>query len=1186
MPHTSGPRSGGRPRRGRTAPLAVLAVIAGLLSTPTAAAAQPAAEPAQPAAGPAQPAAEPAQPAVPAGGVGSSVVTLVTGDRIVVTTDAAGRRTTAPLPPATSAPATGGYVTVDTGADEYIVPVAALPYVGSTLDQSLFDVSRLAASGSPAASRLRVQGSGATVPALPGLRLAPVAPREAGGVLTAAGGAAFGQALARQWAADGAAWKHGSARSAAAGLFTGVDRISAPAAVTGPVLSPNFAMQTLTVHGIDRQGRPDNGDTVILVNADDPARFGVRFLRFVDGVAKASVPLGHYVLSVQFIGGDPADPLRVLTAEQYSVFRPEVTVSKQTTVTMDARRATVPVSITTPRPSVAKMTQIRFNRTLGNGDLVNFGAGTIAPDVAGRPGSTAATLFVQPNSDRVTAGDFHFSVYSRLADPAGGAAYTYDIQRPFTGLVPANLTMAITPAELATVDARYDSHVDDVVGSEVRFSQLPWESGGSRPTSLPVARPTHRTEYIEANPDIVWSQQTLPDVRHGSGLGLDRDRVYRRGQTDTQHWWGQPGQPGVRRPEYLDGQPFLMPADREGNVLNFTIFPFGDTAPEHTMPFDFGFEPGLVEQADYTLWEDGGQLATGPVLLGNQRIPVSARPADYRLRYDVARTAPWLRLSTRTTTDWTFHSSPAQGGGALPAGWLCGLTQATSCGVIPLLLPRYDLGVDAHSEAEPGSRMSVGLSFDRPAGAVAPTPRQVTLAATFDDGATWTDAVGTALGGGRFRFAYGNPATAASNGYVGLRLSATDGAGNGVTQTLLRAYGLRGAVAADPPVEPPADPPGAPDTAVHAACGPVAPDQARCFAQYRAASRQPRTAPGAAAALPDGYGPADLASAYGLAGPSRGARATVAVVDAFDNPNAEADLAIYRATYGLPPCTTANGCFRKIDARGGGTPPRPNSSWGLEISLDLDMVSAACPTCRIVLVEADDATLDSTAAAENTAAKTGAVVISNSFGTLESPLMDRYESAYRHRGVAIVASTGDRGFEPAHFPASYPDVIAVGGTSLTRDPHSHRGWTETAWSGAGSGCSAFTRKPSWQHDRHCPMRTVADVSAVADPQTGMAIYDTFDFDGWLVAGGTSASAPIIAGIAARSGNAAHLRDASGLYDRRDRGNLTDVVGGSNPGSGQDCGGDYLCTGLPGYDGPTGVGTPRGTAAFGGSWWTG
>jgi subtilase family serine protease len=181
---------------------------------------------------------------------------------------------------------------------------------------------------------------------------------------------------------------------------------------------------------------------------------------------------------------------------------------------------------------------------------------------------------------------------------------------------------------------------------------------------------------------------------------------------------------------------------------------------------------------------------------------------------------------------------------------------------------------------------------------------------------------------------------------------------------------------------------------------------------------------------------------------------------------------------------------------------------------------------------------------------------------------------YVHPGVPVVVSSGDYGFTTAQFPAVLQTSVAVGGTTLTAAAGTPRGWSETAWSGAGSGCSAYIPKPAWQHDNHCLMRTVADVSAVADPDTGLAIYDTFatsDYTstGWFQVGGTSLSSPLVAAMIARAGHAARYSSASSLY--ANQGAFTDVVGGSNG----YCGKDYLCTGKPGYDAPTGLGTPNG-----------
>ena len=345
-------------------------------------------------------------------------------------------------------------------------------------------------------------------------------------------------------------------------------------------------------------------------------------------------------------------------------------------------------------------------------------------------------------------------------------------------------------------------------------------------------------------------------------------------------------------------------------------------------------------------------------------------------------------------------------------------------------------------------------------------------------------------------------------------------------------------------------------------CAAAAPGYARCHAKVRTDL--------GALAVPSGYGPSDLQSAYNL-NASGGSGQTVAIVDAFDDPNAESDLAAYRSQFGLPACTTANGCFRKVDQSGGTHYPRRDSGWAQEISLDLDMVSAICPNCHILLVEATSNSFANLAAAVDRAAIMGANAISNSYGGSEYSTEVTDQSHYNHPGIAITVSSGDNGYG-VEFPAASQYVTAVGGTHLVRDG-SARGWNETVWSGAGSGCSAYISKPSWQTDSGCSRRTVADVSAVADPSTGVAVYDTFQTTGWLVFGGTSVSAPIIASVYALAGNASSVNYGSYSYSHTT--SLFDVTSGSN-GS---CGGSYLCTGTTGYDGPTGNGTPNGTGGF-------
>ncbi|MFL6074512.1 MAG: S8 family serine peptidase [Mycobacteriales bacterium] len=353
-----------------------------------------------------------------------------------------------------------------------------------------------------------------------------------------------------------------------------------------------------------------------------------------------------------------------------------------------------------------------------------------------------------------------------------------------------------------------------------------------------------------------------------------------------------------------------------------------------------------------------------------------------------------------------------------------------------------------------------------------------------------------------------------------------------------------------------------------AACATAPAGQVRCLAEYRSAG----TRPAAAGTAPAGYGPADLRSAYHL--PDTGGTGTIAIVDAFGYPTAEADLAAYRSQYGLPACTVASGCLTILNQRGDTTPlPAPQPGWAVETALDLDMASAACPACPLLLVQADDPAFADMGAAVDTAVAHGAAVVSNSYGASEFTGMDGYAAHYSHPGVPMLVASGDHGFSRANFPANLDSVIAVGGTSLTRAANA-RGWTEQAWSGSGSGCSAWIDKPAWQHDPNCDMRTTADISAVADPHTGVAVYDTFEVTepGWLVVGGTSAASPFVAGVIALSGHAGAVT-AERLYAEPSA--FFDVVGGSNG----YCGGDYLCTGLPGYDAPTGLGSPNGLTPF-------
>jgi subtilase family serine protease len=362
-------------------------------------------------------------------------------------------------------------------------------------------------------------------------------------------------------------------------------------------------------------------------------------------------------------------------------------------------------------------------------------------------------------------------------------------------------------------------------------------------------------------------------------------------------------------------------------------------------------------------------------------------------------------------------------------------------------------------------------------------------------------------------------------------------------------------------------------------CGPALPGTARCHSKLVVYGNGLQSGLQPFASSPSGFGPGDLQSAYNLKLPSAtaGSGMTVAIVDAYDDPYAASDLNVYRTHFGLPACTTATGCFTKVNQSGiAGNYPKANRGWAEEISLDLDMVSAICPNCHILLVEGTSATFSSLSAAEDTAAKLAANAISNSYGGSEWSGETSYDSHYNHPGVAITVSSGDSGYG-VQYPAASQYVTAVGGTSLYRASSANRlGWTETAWSGAGSGCSAYEPQQTWQTDAGCLKRTVADVSADADPYTGVSVYDTYGgVGGWLVFGGTSVASPIIASVYALAGNAGPAGTISyGSYPYSHTSSLYDVTTGSNG----TCG-TYLCQAGTGYDGPTGLGTPNGIGGF-------
>ena len=333
------------------------------------------------------------------------------------------------------------------------------------------------------------------------------------------------------------------------------------------------------------------------------------------------------------------------------------------------------------------------------------------------------------------------------------------------------------------------------------------------------------------------------------------------------------------------------------------------------------------------------------------------------------------------------------------------------------------------------------------------------------------------------------------------------------------------------------------------------------------------------------YCASDLQAAYGLSQVINAGRGgTVAIVLAFGYVALEADLAVYRKAMNLPPCASASGCLLIVNQDGmtSPLPPQTNATlfWTAEQAMDIDMVSAICPHCKIIVVQANAATIQAFGAAVDAAVALGADAVNNSYDGGESSADN---SSFFHPGHAIVAAAGDSGAGAAQ-PCSFAGVVCVGGTSLSRASNI-RGWSESTWNdgagATGSGCSSYVLKPSWQTDKGCTMRSESDISAVADPHTGVAVYNSNIVGGWIQGGGTSAAAPIIAALFALAGNTQAIGSApQWVWQHGGTTAFNDIVTGSNSVYFQ-CPQSmlYICTAGPGYDGPTGWGTPNGLSGF-------
>jgi hypothetical protein len=694
------------------------------------------------------------------------LVTLVTGDVVSVATAPDGRQQASVVRQASSGPG-AQFQVFNLGSDLYVVPESAVPYLGSLLDLSLFDVTKLAASGATgttvqvtyrsAAARSAAARSAVAQLSVPGITITHRSGTSARGVVTPETGPKFGAALARQWRADHAAATHTT------GLFASVARISATAPATSSA-QPGFVMRTLTINGINGSGGPDTGDLALIYNVDDRAKYSASST-FINGLTKVSVPDGHYAVLCTFYDF-ATGTVRLVAMPQFTV------AGGPATITMDARKATSAVSVTTPKPATPEVNEIGIGRTdeLGQTSAYSF------------LGSGATSFDVQPTTHPITIGQLHYFVYTRQF--AADGSYSYDLEFPTDGAIPANEHYAPQDSDLAAIDSKYPASHPGTQGMDTRFGALPWQ-GALFGADIPITTPTERTEYYSAFPNLSW-QGTYYAVFTFNPLVIAAQyqsawHTYQPGTSSATTWGGTPAGPRLLQAPIFLGET-VCAACLTGTTLKLLGYPFGDNSPEH-----FGFQSptgGEGETVSYGVFADNVPVAQGGFLDTSVTMPSSAQ--TYRIDYDTTRSSPDFLLSTAVQTRWTVPAAVPTG--SLPAGWVCDLSGSTSCGVVPLITNSYDLPVSLLGQLPAGA--TTGQLDLGHLGGVSIAFSSVQVNVSFDSGQTWQPVTVTDQGSGRYGLAFTVPAPPNTDGYGALQVSVRDAAGGTFDQTIQHAFAV------------------------------------------------------------------------------------------------------------------------------------------------------------------------------------------------------------------------------------------------------------------------------------------------------------------------------------------------------------------------------------------------------------
>lgn len=747
------------------------------------------------------------RPAVPAAATATTPaaaakhveLTLVTGNRVELS-DRGGRAVVTPEP-TRDVRASFAY-TFQVGGDVYSIPGAALPYVGSRLDPRFFDISYLHRAGYADQKALPVsiswrQGKHETIPGV----TTPAQGKTTTGRIELAGASTFGQALA-----DGTALAQVNKITLGALPAASGSQPVAPA-VPMSVAKPTGKLYSLAVHTVDVHGASGYAIVAIQNLKSLTSYYSLAAVGPGDDV-RVSVPAGPYgieaVIYDSEVGGFPQDIAFVA--------RPEVDVAHDTAVTLNARSAK-PIQVSVPKPAEPEIAALTFGRGSADGFGLSAGLYTLGPGVSSAilpPVHMYAAPAAKPRLG--TLGFAHSWELVPADSGLGGVAapYAYNLDFASDDGVPADLSHTLTARDLATVHDRYAASVPGASGSSVAVPFHDWSTLAIAlfPVVFDYPVPAQRDDYFGGSTSTVWSQAYQPTTNSqftSPGI-FGPYRTFGPG-TESSETWG--ASPSVPAPEWQNMAPrpgsapqngvgritwaYVCPVCRQGDVLAFNVPVSGDNDPAHSEDW-FGLGSGTVASAAghpsdaVRFYRNGVLTQLGGV--SGQMFPMLPGKASYTI--DWASTIPtaWTQLATSVHSVWTFTSSRPARADRLPSYELCAPDVNQACSFVPLVFAGYDFGADLSGQVLGGTTGTFTLTGYHEAGASAPPVNHAFVQVSLDDGATWAPAARvTALGGGRFRVSVDQPAT---TGYVSIKVALSDGAGNSLQQTIIRAYALHG----------------------------------------------------------------------------------------------------------------------------------------------------------------------------------------------------------------------------------------------------------------------------------------------------------------------------------------------------------------------------------------------------------